>query len=190
MSRVTVVKDSVSKVVWALTDIVCKQVLIGIPDSSTERDDEDVPMTNATLAYIHEYGSPAANIPARPFLIPGVEKAKEPALVELRAAADATLKFDSAKADKHLNLAGQIGMVSAKDAIENGNFVPLKPATVRARKYKRGTKSRRPAEEKYLELVKGGMPPGDAQVAAGIKPLIDTGQLRNSLTYVVRRRRK
>lgn len=55
-----------------------KEVLIGIPMSTTERPDGEI--TNAELGYIHEYGAPEANIPARPFLIPGVESVKGKAL--------------------------------------------------------------------------------------------------------------
>lgn len=187
-NRVTITKDSVSAVVGALNWLTGKQVLIGIPEAKTERDDSESgqPVTNAALGYIHEYGSPAANIPARPFLVPGVEKAEEAALVPLKAAAEATLAANRKKAEQLLNQAGVIGMNSARTEINSNVPPPLSPKTIRGRKYSRGTKSRRKAEDQYLELVAGGMPPGDAQTAAGIVSLVNTGQLRNSITYVVR----
>jgi hypothetical protein len=58
------------------------------------------------------------------------------------------------------------------------------------RKYARGTKSRRESEEAYLGLIAKGMDPGAAQADAGIVSLINTGQLRNSITSVVRNTRK
>jgi hypothetical protein len=64
---------------------------------------------------------------------------------------------------------------------------PLKPSTIRGRKYLRGTQSRRAGETKYSALVKGGMAPAAAQRAAGIVSLVNTGQLRNAVTYVVRK---
>jgi hypothetical protein len=186
--RVTVTKDSVTGVVRSITELVRKQVLIGIPEKTTDREREDVPINNATLGYIHENGSPAANIPARPWLVPGVQAAEEPAVAELKKASQATLRGDSKTAEKHLTAAGLIGELSAKDAIENGNFVPLKPATVRNRHRSRQTQSMRQSELHYLDLVKSGMSPGEAEDAAGIKPLINTAQMRNAVTHVVRKK--
>lgn len=190
VSRVITVKDDVARVFGAITELVGKQVLIGIPENTTGReDDETGPINNATLGYIHEFGSPAANIPARPFLIPGVEKARDDVLVPLQKAAELTMAADPKGADQALQVAGLIGQASARNEISTGAFVPLSPATIRARRYSRDTQSMRKSESKYLELVASGMSPAEAQTATGIKPLINTGQLRNSLTFVVRKRK-
>lgn len=190
-TRVTVTKDSVTQVVRAINELVGKQVLVGIPDSTTNRQQEvDQPITNATLGYIHEHGSPAANIPARPFLVPGVEKAEEPALDQMQKAALATMRGDPRKAEQHMNRAGLIAMSSARREISEGDFEPLSPSTIRNRHRQRQTKSMRESERAYLELVDHGMEPAGAQEATGIRPLLNTGQLRNAITYVLRQKRE
>jgi len=187
--RITVTKDTVSQVVASINDLVRKQVLIGIPDSTTSREQEVAgEMTNATLGYIHEHGSPAANIPARPFLVPGVQKVEDKAVESLKKAAQATLRGDTRKADQHLQTAGIIGMGGAKGEISWGDFEPLKPSTVRDRRKSRGTQSMRDSERIYLSMIERGVSPEEAQSVAGIRPLINTGQLRNALTYVVRKK--
>lgn len=186
--RVAIVKDSVSRVVRSINELVGKQVLIGIPESTTDRDDEDerAPITNAELGYIHENGNPATNLPARPFLVPGVKSIEDVAVGELKKAAQVSLDGDVKKADVYLNRAGMIGMNGVKQEISYGNFEPLKPASVRSRRYNRKTQSLREDEKQYLKLVAQGMSPEGAQNVTGIQPLIDTGQLRNSINYVVR----
>jgi hypothetical protein len=189
VSRLTITKDSVNAVVQGITKLVGKQVLVGFPESSTHDSRGNEEPTNATLAYIHEHGSPAANIPARPFLVPGVENAEDESVALLKKAVDFTLDGKPALAEEQLNKAGLVAVDSAKDVISTASFVPLKPATVRARKYSRQTKSRRKSEIEYLRLVRGGMAPADAQSAVGIQPLVNTGQLRNAITYVIRRKK-
>jgi hypothetical protein len=189
MKRVTVTKDSVTQVVKSIYELVGKQVLIGIPDSTSSRDEEEgEPINNATLGYIHEFGAPDANIPARPFLIPGVQKAEDKGVERLAFAAKSALSGDRQKAILFMREAGLIAEMSVKDEISTADYEPLKPATIRARRYARGTKSMRASEKKYLELIAGGMSPGDAQSEAGIRPLINKGELRNSITHVLRKK--
>jgi hypothetical protein len=185
-----ITKDKVNGVVKALNDLTGKQVLVGIPEANAAREDTDHegPISNAALGYIHEFGAPGANIPARPFLIPGVRKATAGFMPHLRAAADAALKADSAKADRELVAAGLVAEASAKNEIHTGNFAPLKPSTIAARARGRGTASRREAEDRYMELVKAGVSPAAAQSEAGVRALVDTGQLAASITSIVRRK--
>lgn len=189
-SRVTIIKDDVSKVFAAIRELVGTQALIGVPEDTTQRDPgdgEDAGITNAALGYIHEFGSPEHNIPARPFLIPGVEKARADVLVPLRAVADAAMKGDKSRVEVLLEAAGAIGRDAAKLEINTGNFAPLQPETIRRRNASRDTSAMRKAEKEYLKLIAGGASPAEAQEAAGIRALINTGQLRNALTYVVRK---
>lgn len=186
-SRVVVIKDDVPAVVAAINELVSKEVLVGIPDSTSDRDEElEQPITNATLGYIHEFGSPEANIPARPFLIPGVERAEDPSMERMKKAAQVTMRGDAKSADKYLNDAGIIASNSVKRMFWENEWQPLSPYTVRNRHRNRGTKMR-DSERKYLELIADGMSPADAQAAAGIQPLVDTAQLRNAVTYVLRK---
>jgi hypothetical protein len=47
----------------------------------------------------------------------------------------------------------------------------------------------RASEIRYLDLVANGMSAADAQGATGIRPLINTGQLRNAITYAIREKK-
>jgi len=184
-----VTKDNVGQVLASIQRLVGQEVLVGIPASQAERSDEDPqPMNNAQLGYVHENGSPAQNIPARPFLIPGVEDTQEGYTRQLQKAVKAAMDGDSEGVQAALNGAGTIATSGARNKIATGEFEPLSPATVRNRRKNRSTKSMRTAEKKYLELIAGGATPEQAQNEAGIRPLINTGQLRNSLTYVIRKK--
>lgn len=183
-SRLTIVRDDVAKVVADINELVAHRVLVGIPESSSARSAEG-PINNATIGYLMETGMPAQNVPARPSLVPGVRAIQGQAIAKLRAAADNAL--GGRPYMEQLNQAGIIGMNSVRNLINSNIPPPLAPSTIRGRKYARGTASRRPGETRYLNLVRGGMAPGPAQAAAGIIALVNTGQFRNSVTYVVRR---
>jgi hypothetical protein len=184
VKSVTVVKDNVGKVFKAIEDLVGKQVLIGIPDSGQNNRDEG-PLNNATIGYLMETGIPSRNVPARPFLVPGVHKSRAQSLYQLKAAAAAALSGDKAKMMQGLNRAGIAASNEVKHTINSNIPPPLSPATIRNRHRGRETK-RRESEQVYADLVHKGVDPGAAQNEVGIVALVNTGQLRNSITYVVR----
>jgi hypothetical protein len=186
-STVTITQDNVSKVFKSMAELTGKQVLIGIPDTGQNNRDEG-PVNNATIGYTMEFGSPAQNIPARAHLIPGVQAAEKPALFQLRKAADAALVGDGALADRFMNYAGILAANEVKHQINSNIPPPLAPGTIRGRKYARGTASRRESEQVYLELINKGVDPRAAQDETGIIALVNTGQYRNAITYVVRKR--
>lgn len=185
MKAVTVVKDNVAKVFKDIEALVGKQVLVGIPDSGQNQRDEG-PVNNATIAYVMEFGSPLHNVPARAFLIPGVEAVRTPALRQLRQAADAALKGDTAGMLAALDRAGTIASNEVKHRINSNIPPPLKPETIRNRYRGRDVKKRRESEDVYLDLVSKGVDPGAAQSEVSIVALVNTGQMRNAITYVVR----
>lgn len=153
----TITRDEVANVLENIKAMVGKQVLIGIPGEKDGRRGD--PMGNAALGYIHENGSPARNIPARPFLVPGVQEATPKAIEQLKKAAADGLD-DPAAVDRGLNAAGLLAQSAVKNRIRNSvGFAPLSPKTLAKRR---------------------------AKGAAGTKPLIRTGQLLNSITYVVK----
>lgn len=160
MKGVKVTVDRVSEVLQAISRLVAKDVLVGVPESKTERKDDE-PINNATLAYIHEFGSPAANIPARPFLMPGIANAQDKVTERFKKAATAALDGNSQKADQQLNQAGLVAADAVQVKINTGPFKELSERTIDERERRGRT---------------------------GTKPLIDTGQLRNSITYVVRKK--
>jgi hypothetical protein len=154
-TRVT--RDETKNVIANIEAMTGKRVLIGIPDANAGR--KGGPITNAALGYIHENGSPARNIPARPFLIPGVEEAAPKAIEAMKKFAAQGLT-DPTAVDKGLNAAGLIAQAAVKNRIRNSvGFAPLAEGTLARRK---------------------------AQGKSGTKPLIRTGQLLNSITYVVK----
>jgi hypothetical protein len=73
---VTVLKDEVARAMKSVRALTGQRVMVGIPESTTERPDKSG-ITNAALGYIHTYGAPSRNIPARPFLAPGIESVKD-----------------------------------------------------------------------------------------------------------------
>lgn len=142
-------------------ELTKSQVLVGVPREDTTRksNEKKGPMNNATLAYIHDKGSPAANIPARPFMVPGI-KAVQPRVAQvLKTGAQAVLQGAPSGMPNALHKAGLIAQASIRGKINEGIPPPLAPSTLAARR-RRGRK--------------------------GEKPLVDTGQLRNSINYVIR----
>lgn len=185
MKNVRIVKDDVAKIIKEITRLTGQQVLVGVPDSKTERDDT---MTNAALAYIHDNGSPAANIPPRPFMAPGIKNAEKPIAANMKKAVNAALDNDQRRVDAALNSAGLAASSSVREAVEDGDFVPLSPSTIANRYRQRGTKGQREGEKAYQSLIDQGIKPEQAQAQAGIHPLVNTGEMRNSITYVLRKK--
>lgn len=151
-------KDGLPGLLKGVKKLTSHDVLVGIPGEDGPREDGD-PMNNATLGYLHEMGSPANNIPPRPFLVPGVQGAMGKITPELAKGAEKSLKGDPAAITKALERVGMIAQNAVKAKINTGPFIPLKPGTLLARRRK-GYK--------------------------GTKPLIRTGQLRNAITYVLK----
>lgn len=175
--------DKLGEIMKSINSLVSKDVLVGIPDSKAERRDEDgEPINNAQLGYIHEFGSPINNLPARPFLNTGVEDAKEEIAEQLEKAANSALSGKYAQMEAGFNKAGIVAQNSVKNKINSGQFAPLADSTLRARVSRGGSRGK--AAERELASRSEGNAPSNAE----IKPLIDTGQLRNSITYVVRKK--
>ena len=115
--------------------------------------------TNAEIGYQNEFGSPANNIPARPHLIPGVAAVQDKAVARLTQAASAAATGGMSDAERHLHAAGLIAQSSVRRTLTTAAYRPLSERTLAERR---------------------------ARGRTGTKPLIDTGQYRNSITYVVR----
>ncbi|HFX6477075.1 TPA: hypothetical protein ACIFD1_003378 [Acinetobacter baumannii] len=153
-------------------------VLVGIPHGEARTDGDG--LTNAQIGYLQETGSPSQNIPERPFLVPGVEEVQEPVGDKLVKAVDAALDGNSQRMMKLLESAGMIAMNSVRAYFVNGEFAPLSLATIRARA-RRGRKG----AKQYLKQLESG--PAETGL---VRPLIDTGELRKSVTYVIMKKDK
>lgn len=192
MADVKTTVDKVAGIIKSIGNLTGQRVLVGVPAKTTQRGDG---VTNATLAYIHDNGSPAQNIPARPFMRPGIRAAKQDIESGLKIAAGAALDGRASAVDNALGMTGQVASDSIRTAIVDGKFVPLSPETIRNRARSRGAASQRPEEALYLNeykrLRRAGMSredaAGQAQTMAGIKPLINTSEMLKSITYVIRK---
>jgi hypothetical protein len=120
----------------------------------------DGPISNAVIGYIHEMGDASRNLPSRAFLVPGVRNVHDQTIKSMRAAALYALAGNHVAVDSTLHKMGLRAQVAVRAKITAGPFAPLAPSTIAQR---RG--------------------PGP------YRPLIDTGALRQSITYVIRTRK-
>jgi len=169
--------DRLGAVIGAITELVKKDVLVGVPSAKAERRDEGEPINNAAIGYIMETGSPVNNIPARPHLIPGIKEVQDKVADALGSGASAALSGSRQRVNAALNKAGLIGQNGVRAKITDGPFAPLSEATLRAR----ARRGRKGAAAELASRAAGNQPDN-----ANAKPLIDTGQYRQSITYVVR----
>lgn len=152
-----VVGDMMAELEKALKEMQAKEVLVGFPESEDTRVDEKgnpESITNASLAYIHNFGAPEANIPARPFMVEGIEGVREKITDRMYTVGTAALEGNKQAVDMGLNAVGLTAQLGIQDKINDGPFTPNAPSTVKAK----GSDS----------------------------PLIDTGQLRNAVTFQIR----
>lgn len=142
------------------------EVVVGIPEETNVSREDGI--NNAGLLYLHEQGVPSHNIPPRPVLQPAIAQnsVKERIETLMRDAAYAALvDGDMGKAKDNFEKAGMVGRDACKNYITAGtNLAPNAPSTI-ARKMAKGDNKR-------------GAP----------VPLVDTGSMLNSITYVVRKK--
>lgn len=163
-----------------------KSVFVGVPEGETGREDQDSSVTNAELAYLHTngvrtaemrnemndsqlpyskafqayilaHGSPLWKIPPRPILQPAIEdESNQKMIAEQLAQVGRGFAESDEKGNAELEKLGLMGQNIVRDWFDN-------PAN--------------------------GWPE-NAQSTIDAKksdrPLIDTGQLRKSMTYVIR----
>lgn len=113
-------------------------------------------VTNAELLFIHTNGSPLKGIPARPVIEPAIENKKDKVADKLKVAMNKALEGDEAGARKSLEAAGMYGQNIARGWFTNPD---------------------------------NGWPPNaesTIKAKGSDKPLIDTGEMRKAITYVVR----
>jgi hypothetical protein len=157
----TIVRNNFAKVSKAIDGLGRSRVMVGVPSDKASRSGATI--NNAALAYIMENGAPEVNIPPRPFLKPGVASVQPQIAEGLRKAGKFALEGRSDAVDRQFQRVGAIGRDAIKAKITDGPFAPLKPSTIAARKSKRKSRNNQ-----------------------DIKPLIDTGALRASISYIIR----
>lgn len=159
-TNVKVTKDITKEILANIKKFRFDKVLVGIPEEKSDRKEEEGP-SNAYLLAIHEFGSPQNNIPPRHPLATGMRLAKDEIAKELSKAAAAFLSAGTAAVDKYYDRAGLIAASSVKRVINDNIDMPEPPkATLKSR------------QSKGFE---------------GTKSLVVTGQLRNAITWVVKK---
>lgn len=163
--------DNVNKVIRSFGQLAFTNVLVGIPQSEAERDEGEnskQPVTNAQLAYIHTHGSPVNNIPARPFIQPAVKDNIEVIRALQKQIVEASVEGKKDRVKKLNNRLGMLVAAKAKQYItHSGKLAPNSPYTIARKKAK--------AYHQKNKRIAAKEP----------KPLIDTGQMLNAITYVV-----
>lgn len=185
-SGAKVTRDGMADLKRALKALSRREVLVGVPEDKTIRDDGAV-LTNAGIAYIQDNGAPEDNIPARPFMRPGIDAARDKLIRQLAATAKAVLNR-GANPDDGLTAVGLTAVSSIKMQIKAGIPPPLADATVAARANRKGGPrggTRRGAQWEMAWRA-AGAPPG-LELA---KPLIDTANMIGAISYVLRDRSK
>ncbi|MDR1020503.1 MAG: hypothetical protein LBL73_07080 [Synergistaceae bacterium] len=188
----------------ALEGLDLRRVYVGVPEEKSGRPSEEgeaAQMNNATLARIHEHGSPAAHIPARPFLEPGIMHAHDQIVADMREGADKALdELNPRAVEAALNKAGMHAATQVKKEFTDNDWEPLSDVTIRGvNKRKDGKFSLndedyaikgRKKTKKMQEAFAMASIFGDSldEIRGDYKPLIDTGSLRQSISYVVKGR--
>lgn len=179
-----VVQDNLPELMATLRLLSAKEVLVGVPEENSERDDPESKahgITNAVLAYIHDNGAPEQRIPARPFMIPGMTNA-EPAVTKLLAkTGEYVLQGRKEKLDEGLARVGMEVVKSIQTVIRNGIAPPLALRTLQ----NRAARGRKGAKYEISWRDNGGAPSMQWAI-----PLMDTNEMLKSLSYTIRDRRQ
>ena len=160
-----------------LVSLAKREILVGIPEETNERPGEGE-MNNATLLFIHTNGSPVNNLPPRPVIEPAIEQPENAAKIRqgLRRVTRFLLEEKESEAERTMQAVGEdaVGMIRDWFVDPRNGWPPNTPATVKG-------KLRRLKGKKRKEAL--------AVYAAGERvdtPLIDTGEMRKAITFVVR----
>jgi len=180
--NVEVVLDHVQEVLKALGVLVSHSVLVGIPDEHAGRREGEI--SNAALGYIHENGAPEANIPARPFLLPGVKAVQTQTVEGFKKAAEFALEGREGAVEGQLHRIGLTAQNSVRSVILAGIAPELAPSTIKGRIRRGKGKKRRADIEAKLAA---GVPASVQGNEAGLfTPLVVSGQLLHSVVYVIK----
>ena len=182
---VTTANDQTKDLLESLKALSNIDVLVGIPEEQSSREGGKV--TNAELAFIHTNGSPLKGIPARPFVEPAIEdpENQEMIAVELRKAAESALDGNIEAMGRALIGAGMQGQNAVRDWFTSpkNNWAPNTPGTILAKLRKTNTPIARAAVQ---HVDKGGSLSDISGLEGMTKVMVDTDQLRKSITYVIR----
>ena len=177
----SVTHDHMKEFMDALKEMQSQSVMAGFPQEEPARENKDgnpAPITNAALGYVHNNGSPEQNIPARPFMVEGIENKREPIVDGMEAAGMAALDGDKDGVTSALHAVGLSAQAGIRTKIVDGPFEPLAESTLKnyARQGAKGAQAE-------LDSREAGNDPNPDNV----RPLNRTGQMRNAVNYVIRK---
>lgn len=185
----TKIKDNLPALMQGLRKLEHKEVLVGVPAGAGAPEGGEI--NYASLAYIHDNGAPEANIPARPFMRPGMKAAAKDVALQFKRAAQGGLDGKT-DVEKYLMRAGIIASSAIKNHIDEGIAPALADSTLRARaRGKDGIKIGKGAQAELIRRDTLNPDTGEAYEPSntGVTPLVITGALRNSITYVIKTNR-
>jgi hypothetical protein len=177
----SVTHDEMGAFMKALAEMQAQSVYAGFPQDEDPRHDEDgnpVAITNAAIAYVQNTGDPALNIPARPFMVEGVEDVGDKIAGGMEAVGTAALDGDSPGVEMALHAVGMTAKLGIQNKINDGPFEPLAESTLKARAH-RGRKG----AQAELDRRASGEDPGTEFA----RPLVDSAQMRNAVNYAIRK---
>lgn len=190
MSKVSLQVKGITpaELIKRVEDAAKADVLVGVPESTAQqRQGGNGKINNAMLAAIHEAGAPSRNIPSRPFMAPGIERVKDRLFSLFTAAAESIISGGDTM--PYLERIGK----DARDSIrgyftaDNG-WKPLSAKTIVRRAYNRLADNvsfiRASKQRRFKMLMK------EVQRQGFQRPLVDKGDLRRSITYVIEERDK
>jgi len=169
-------------------------VLVGIPEDKTLRKDNEA-INNAQLLYIHSNPSALSKLPARPVLEPSIKAHQDRIQQELSKAATFALEGNIREAKKQLKIAGRLSANFAQDWFTDprNGWAPNSPLTT-IRKLAKQAQGRGEAGKVARDILKYYESTGTLEGITGlegmVRPLIDTDQMRKSITFVVREKGK
>ena len=183
-SGAVLVVNNLAQVLKGISVLVGTDVMVGVPSSKADRRDGKI--NSAQLAYIHDKGAPAAHIPARPFMEPGIKSVQAQVAEELAKAGPLALQGRLEAVEKALNRVGIIASQAIKAKISEGIPPPLAPSTIKGRIRRVKGKKRR---QKIAAALAAGVPESIQGGQEGLfLPLVVTGAMRNAITYVLRKK--
>ena len=192
--------DNTPKIREAMKRLTETKVLVGVPSDdetphlgvdvssgNARKDEGKKEITNAELAYIHSNGAPEVNIPARPFLEPGIKEVQDKITTVFKNAAKFAMQGDYSLVDQALDAVGLLAQAAARQKIADGIPPPLSPVTVamRMRRTKASSYKRKASVDAQIAFNEQFKQTGSME-GSPTTPLYDTGQLVASISYVKR----
>jgi len=144
--------------------------------------EEDMPV--ASVAAIHEFGAPAANIPPRPTMGPVMRNQKSHYVAQLAVSAKAVL-HGKIGGNEALDMIGGEVAGDIRQEISNLDSPALSPITVMLRGMKSNDANLK-ITGKTVGAAAKRVDEGKTNYGASNKPLVDTGIMLDSVTHLVK----